>query len=1530
MPVGFENSALKMSFSLSSLQHSGGVEGPERARLRVERPYNSLTKKSRKDPEQEMWRRSWGSRDDNKDEFWDAIRPDYNYLMDTNLIESCKEASGELSWDEDDVPHKYIWSYKEFTIQFSELYSWLNSIQEAIYGKEENDVDHSERLIRMEEMQSKVYRRKMFNDQANRLLKRYPEMQDEISWRVSHLNSKWENLEQFISPCKVDPNKTDLHADAEHETRCLRKWLHEMDRRLKPLAHDLRKNRPWGLQELEEKISEQKVLHQDVEAHSKVVSAVLRRCERSAASEPNNSKTESPLALARKLQRNYLHLYLRSYERLLYLEGELKKLRNPSPSGAHSESDEEEPVIKHPRLSSAGGLSDHLTDDGSYFEDDLEECCVMDLSPVLKQEQQQQWLDGTMVGTGETKTKQRHSADGSILRNGADLNDNCVPVRASSRRKSAPSGSAGHKGFSPEESSFNRSNRKAHNYATYYFKHLDTDSDQDVAQGRVLSMHSGSQNNLSEMKSVEESSEEEWTYRHGSVQPSGSGSSSETSNRTQQKRDSVVVRLDFGTDGVNSSNDSEEIKMLVSSAMDRNKIVESDSNTSSPARRPSRNSKESLQRLMNRAEVMVRESTIPEKRAARVFEPLVFDSVRNGKIASGNQAKTWRIKEWLKLQLQDTVDGKQTLDSCDASGEYTTGDSDDDRESESSEEQNGSITTYRHLELMLVNSSEAIPDPDATPVAEKNPIVGSPTMEINAGKVVMRTKRRQNLGERPWSVSGISQVRGSPPDSTPLSHFSISESALHQLASPVSKGRSFGSCTVVSGTQANLSSSTIDEASQPQHIAAEGSGSRTSSLRRRKVRLRKRTLGRKSESGSDGVTVGHSGSSDTQQLSSSPHKSSSRPHNKSPRNSSGAEFSGRTITKSGSFSGTPVTVSKRPSERCTASDPAMHPWRFESESTTGTETEEERRANRQRMLPAFRLGPELGAVTVGMGDPSSDLEKNSALAAEEQLSSFSEQAWDNYQEKYMSEPYSEELADSETARRLLEFGDDYSKFLDSQSDCASSLSARQFNSPARRRKPVSGPVADSSILDSDSDLEDIHHLIHQSHSQFMYSKQVLTEQLSKPSTADFAEIVATCRENLHCLKVILDNVKGDGSLLSHQECKDIRGLVEEWEKLQVRAEDLQKVRSLQGEMGLLRDELLELASRVATIGTDLNDREQLEERIQRLKAELCALLDRKQQLLHVNVEVHHLQTDAGLPVPPLKDEVTELYLIWDETFQSVSSRITSLERASQTWQTFETRLNELQVALRGDHNTLRMISSALQGGAVSPDVATSVRDVAKVLSEKQDGDQDSVCQNSTTVLTGLSTEGSLSDSGISDSGSEQELSERERRLAALRRLARNLEAELAPGSAALVNMDKRLEQMEADLRGLQRACRDLIVRTAVCVEARAALPARKQNGSPPRSSSPIGSRPHSVPSRRSKNRSKMLVTGAPCDPDDPDPGKHRPWLWRVMRAALPFQMALVALICVACLLEPHCCDAINSLSLSFTPQLRYVRGPPPV
>lgn len=66
------------------------------------------------------------------------------------------------------------------------------------------------------------------------------------------------------------------------------------------------------------------------------------------------------------------------------------------------------------------------------------------------------------------------------------------------------------------------------------------------------------------------------------------------------------------------------------------------------------------------------------------------------------------------------------------------------------------------------------------------------------------------------------------------------------------------------------------------------------------------------------------------------------------------------------------------------------------------------------------------------------------------------------------------------------------------------------------------------------------------------------------------------------------------------------------------------------------------------------------------------------------------------------------------------------------------------------------------------------------------------------------------------------------------------------------------------------------------------------------------------------------------DDIDGDEKKKKGWAWRVAKIAIPLQFALVSLFCVACLFEPQCCDVINNFSMSFTPQLRYIRGPPPV
>ncbi|KAG4070690.1 hypothetical protein HA402_013610 [Bradysia odoriphaga] len=106
---------MKQSVSMTSLPPPGPQEVSDMAvaKMRLERPYNSLKKK--RNSERDIWRNSWGSGHSHasscsihstatngggsgigKDDFWAALQPNYNYIMDTNLLDSCREARCEF------------------------------------------------------------------------------------------------------------------------------------------------------------------------------------------------------------------------------------------------------------------------------------------------------------------------------------------------------------------------------------------------------------------------------------------------------------------------------------------------------------------------------------------------------------------------------------------------------------------------------------------------------------------------------------------------------------------------------------------------------------------------------------------------------------------------------------------------------------------------------------------------------------------------------------------------------------------------------------------------------------------------------------------------------------------------------------------------------------------------------------------------------------------------------------------------------------------------------------------------------------------------------------------------------------------------------------------------------------------------------------------------------------------------------------------------------------------------------------------
>lgn len=94
--------------------------------------------------------------------------------------------------------------------------------------------------------------------------------------------------------------------------------------------------------------------------------------------------------------------------------------------------------------------------------------------------------------------------------------------------------------------------------------------------------------------------------------------------------------------------------------------------------------------------------------------------------------------------------------------------------------------------------------------------------------------------------------------------------------------------------------------------------------------------------------------------------------------------------------------------------------------------------------------------------------------------------------------------------------------------------------------------------------------------------------------------------------------------------------------------------------------------------------------------------------------------------------------------------------------------------------------------------------------------------------------------------------------------------------------------------------------------------------------------PQKLPLTTVTNFDSMTTASEP-DPDDPkdetiveDANEKRTWSWRFAKYVVPVQLALIALFCAACFIEPHCCDGVNNFAWSLSPHLRYVRGPPPV
>lgn len=212
----------------------------------------------------------------------------------------------------------------------------------------------------------------------------------------------------------------------------------------------------------------------------------------------------------------------------------------------------------------------------------------------------------------------------------------------------------------------------------------------------------------------------------------------------------------------------------------------------------------------------------------------------------------------------------------------------------------------------------------------------------------------------------------------------------------------------------------------PQMLHMKNSDSK-SSLKRKRMLLKKKQRSDSGSNGSDGSSVNRSSSNNS-------------------------------LIKSESFSGRINLQEKQ----------MLH-------ASVNVQTEVESEENVQLVKPKFQLGAyttnvfgnsHLGALaplafynSTQVKSPNVTVRESSYTGTEDNSNLSEQQVWDDFQEYKEEEAYSEGL-DSDAARKLLD-DDDYRKYFDSQSDCCSSLSAANnldSMSPPRYRKQFGTPL----------------------------------------------------------------------------------------------------------------------------------------------------------------------------------------------------------------------------------------------------------------------------------------------------------------------------------------------------------------------------------------------------------------------------------------------------------------------------------------
>lgn len=915
--------------------------------------------------------------------------------------------------------------------------------------------------------------------------------------------------------------------------------------------------------------------------------------------------------------------------------------------------------------------------------------------------------------------------------------------------------------FAKDASIFNNSERSAHNHAIIYHKHEDTVSES------------------SEVKSFEISSDDETSWAYDS-----------TAEETRNTSSSLTKK-------------SQKVDELKTEGDDKIKCQDSNKKESNPNDTNNMPSTESYNEPCNKTFKTC--SKLPGT-SSQVVDKSIKKLVTYAELLVRRVPKAKRYQHNSSHSQEEKF---MPVDSCDASGEYTT-------------EDDETCDTYSSEENTRQYEDQSTP------------------------KIIFRSKSLR--ADRPRSMSILSHphTTGLPL----LATYSNSESALHTISLSQSVR-----------TESSLnSSSTIEESCHCNRSPRSSQCDRSASSSLKKSRKKHRRLRRSGLGSADNLSGKCARSSHTI------NRTYVLPQELPMSESMSGHFS-RHLSFSGDNG---MNCDLRTPNNTTDAE-------METEEEVLETLSDEKKKTKKKVLPVvpnFIIGKSTNSF------PANKLLGDFTSGAEEQTSSFGtipDEAWDNYQEKYHSEAYSEELPDTELLNQTLHFGEDYGSFIDRNSDW------------------------DSSVMGSDSE-EDVEKFVSKCKFKFQWFETV------DPSLLNKTKLQRLCRDIIQKLRNVsekLDDVA---------EIKELMKKYEEFESKLIGEENLTK--NVEKELDLLKKEYMTLECRV----TNIEDKNELINKILEIE-------EKKDKLSLVSGSMQ-----VGSFLSP--QEAEHLYNKLEERHKYFTKLATTWERLESDLIHFQTDVQQEVEKLKKEMGKSAEFINGLirQEMSIIQDPEAFQNEVTKVLSE-----QSAVDFNQGYNLYHMAIpncEGS--DSGISDSEHD---CERNRKLSDLKKLQEDLDSVLSSNKKTLIA--KKMDETEAELRKLKNLRRLVFHSTmfpqAVAEATEADSTQRNEAASTTGSTAPWNiSRNRKnrtqllaeVVAPAVASLSKSASTDSP-DKIDP-PHKSNSHLWRILKSALPFHFAIIVIACVVWLLEPNCCDNLNNLNLSGIPQLKYTEGPPPI